>query len=204
MPKTAIIQRRCCWFVITTNFGGSASPSSDVIGPEIKAFINNTTSYISGEYDNQIQLLLKLEDESGINISSLSFGQDIEAILNDSMPFTLNDLYRSEINNYRKGNITLSLDNLASGLNMMRIKAWDNVGNSNSTAFEFQVKKNSNYITKINNYPNPFINSASFLVEHLLEGENVELIIEILDRKGSKVASLYQEYLRANTVLTLP
>ena len=131
--------------------GGSASPSSDVIGPEIKAFINNTTSYISGEYDNQIQLLLKLEDESGINISSLSFGQDIEAILNDSMPFTLNDLYRSEINNYRKGNITLSLDNLASGLNMMRIKAWDNVGNSNSTAFEFQVKKN-NYITKINNY----------------------------------------------------
>lgn len=184
--------------------GGTAEQLSDSSGPTIKAYINDTTTNISGEYEDQLNLILKFEDESGINVSPLGFGQEIRLILNDSINYELNDLYLANINNFQKGRIELSLNDLPPSTNSIYVEAWDNAGNSSILVEEFTVKQNTSYITEINNHPNPFNLGTVFFIEHLLEGENLELGIDIHDRNGAKITTLYQEYLSANSVLTLP
>ena len=183
--------------------GGSDIPLNDDNGPSIKVFLEDTTRQISGIYPDQVLVILKLNDESGINISDLGFGQDIRMVLNDSIEFILNKEYQSDLDSFTNGTVSLWLDDLASGLNHLYIEAWDNAGNFNSIVQEFTVQENTSYITEINNHPNPFDNRTLFHIEHLLENENLELTIDVYDRNGVKVASLNQEYLRAGSVLTL-
>lgn len=184
--------------------GGSSFQNSDSSGPTIRAFINDTTTSIAGEYENQLRLILKFEDESGINISPLGFGQDLKLILNDSIQFNLNDRYSANIDNYREGTVEISLKDLPKSTNTFLVEAWDNAGNSSVLTDQFDVQENTSYISEINNHPNPFNYETVFFVQHLLEGENIALGIDIHDRNGAKITTLYREYLSANSVLTLP
>ncbi len=184
--------------------GGTSDPVLDREGPQIDLYINDTTKAISGEYDNQVELFIQLEDETGINISNLGLGQDIKLIINDSTELILNEQLAYQNGSYQSGNISVSLNNLIPGINRFYLEAWDNVGNPSAIEQEFSVKENTNYLIEINNHPNPFLNETLFFVEHLLEDENIELEIDIHDSNGAKILTLYREYLSANSTLRVP
>ena len=172
--------------------------------PEIELFVNDTTVAIQPTYDTDITLILKLFDQSGINISNNGLGQNLSLTLNDSVTFNLNQNYEGALDNFRKGIAVFRLDNLPSGVNRITITAWDVHGNSSTKNQELNVIENTSSITVINNYPNPFSNETQFNIEHLLNDENLEVQIDILNLKGDVIRTINQEFLRASDQLSIP
>ena len=176
--------------------GGSAlSVLADNQPPNIRPFINDTTSVKSSVLVKpNANLILKLFDESGINISENGIGQNLSATLNDSVTFNLNGFYLGQKDNFRKGEVIFPMRELPLGFNSLEIKAWDNHNNLAKATLEFEVSDNSStLITEINNHPNPLVDGTTFSISHNSAREPLELTIEILNIQGEKVISLFSE-----------
>lgn len=183
--------------------GTYQNPNVDVTPPQIKIFLNDTISPISASYNQDVTAIIKFFDESGINISEAVLGQNPTLLLNDSLTFDLNGTYSAELNNFKRGTATINLSSLSPGLNQISVTARDVYGNSATTAMDFMVQAKSSFITEIKSYPNPFIDETFFSVIHDLEGENLEIIVEILNSRGQPVQNLSGEVLSAEETLVV-
>ncbi len=182
--------------------GGTADlEAPDNSPPEILAYLNDTLSNGPFFIKSNATLLVKIVDENGINISQAGIGQEITAVLNDSVQFNLNPFFTTIKDDFTIGWVDFPLRNLHSGPNRLTIKAWDNYNNSQTSTLEFIVSDdNSTLITDITNFPNPFITSTTFSIAHNSAGERVELTVEIFNNRGEKITSLYQTASSANSV----
>ncbi len=181
--------------------GTYESLTADNTPPEIRIFLNDTLSNISGSYGQDVNAIIKFSDDSGINISDIVLGQNLSLTLNDTLNINLNNRYIGELNSFNKGIVEIELTNLQEGINEILVSARDIQGNSTTKMIEFNVVTKSSFITEIKAYPNPFINEAFFSVSHDLEGENIEINIEILNSRGQPVQILTGEILSAETPL---
>lgn len=179
------------------------TPASDLTPPQIRIFLNDTVSTVTGPYDQDVTTIIKLSDESGINISDAVLGQNLSLTLNDSITFNLNGQYIAELDNFRKGVVWFPLSELPTGINTLSVNARDIYGNSSIETVEFQVEAKSSFITEIKSYPNPFIDETFFSVSHDLTGENLELEVEILNSRGQPVQVLKGEVLSAEENLVV-
>lgn len=160
--------------------------------PTIRPFLNDTSKVQTYFVKPDTDLILLLEDENGINISTSGIGQDISATLNDSVTYSLNDFYTTQLDSFQKGIVNFPMRNLPLGANRLDIKVWDTHNNVSNAILEFVVTdENSTSISEINAYPNPFINNMTFAVTHNSAGRSLELVIEVFNQKGEKVTSLY-------------
>lgn len=184
--------------------GTSENIIEDNISPEINLFVNDTTLTIQPTYDTDVILIIKLFDQSGINISNNGLGQNLSLTLNDSITFNLNDNYEAALDNFKKGFAVFSIDDLPAGINEIKITAWDIHGNSSTEIQELSITENTSIITVINNHPNPFSNETQFNIQHLLNGENIEVEIDVLNLKGEIISTINQEFLSASDQLTIP
>lgn len=174
--------------------GTSTEGALDTTPPEVHAFMNDTTQSGLMLVKPDADLLLKLFDENGINISESGIGQSISATLNDSVTYNLNSFFNAETDNFRKGSVLFPLRNLPLGLNEFEVRAWDNYNNLSKTRLSFNVTdENSTIIKEINAYPNPFVENTTFSVSHNSAGEALEMVVEIINARGEKVTSVYSE-----------
>lgn len=165
---------------------------ADLSPPVIRPFLNDTTEVQTYYVKPDADLILLLEDENGINISTSGIGQDITATLNDSVTYSLNDFYTTQLDNFQKGIVSFPMRNLPIGSNKLDIKVWDTHNNTSNSSLEFIVTdENSASISEIKAYPNPFSNNMTFAVTHNSAGQSLELVVEIFNQKGEKVTSLY-------------
>lgn len=172
--------------------GTSQNILADLTPPVIRPFLNDTSLVRSYFVKPDTDLILLLEDENGINISTSGIGQDITATLNDSITYSLNDFYRTTLDNFKKGIVDFPMRNLPIGNNRLDIKVWDTHNNVSTTSLEFIVTdQNSASISEIKAYPNPFINNMTFAITHNSAGQAVELVVEIFNQRGEKVTALY-------------
>lgn len=183
--------------------GTSGSFDTDNTAPTISLFANDTTSTINGSYSPNLLFIIKLFDESGINISNSALGQHISLTINDSVSYNLNESYTATQNNFRKGIALFKGSDLQSGMNLIKVKAWDTHGNSATLTQEILIAENSSPITVINNDPNPFLIETQFNIQHLFTGENLEVGIEILNIKGEPVTAIFKEILRAEELIQI-
>ncbi|MFT6828122.1 MAG: hypothetical protein ACJAZV_001413 [Roseivirga sp.] len=171
--------------------GTSSNPINDNAAPDIRAFINDSTSVKKIIVKRDASLFLKVFDESGINISESGIGQNLSATLNDSITYNLNGFYQAVKDDFRKGEVDFPLRSLPLGINILEIKVWDNFNNLATTSIQFEVtSENSTLISEINSYPNPLVSSTTFSVSHNSAGEALEILIEIINSKGETVTSL--------------
>ncbi|MCO6357894.1 type IX secretion system sortase PorU [Roseivirga pacifica] len=184
--------------------GTGTNVTTDLTPPSIELALNDFEAPYQTSYQGNVLLLARLSDESGINISNLGFGQNINLTINDSASYTLNDYFISEKDDFSRGTISFPLNNLAPGANIVNLKAWDNFGNSNTASIEVIIKENSSAITEIKNYPNPLESETHFLIEHTLIGENVDVKIEILTLNGQPVTAFGESFINAERVLSVP
>ncbi|WP_323757740.1 type IX secretion system sortase PorU [Roseivirga sp.] len=175
--------------------GGTAQNLyEDNIPPSIRTFINDSTPVIRPVLKRDATLILKLFDESGINISENGIGQNLSVTLNDSVTYNLNSFYDADKDNFRKGEALFPMRDLPLGINTLEIKAWDNYNNLTKKMFEFTVtNENSTIITEINSYPNPLIENTTFNISHNSAGEPLDLWIEIINAQGEKVISIHSD-----------
>ena len=180
--------------------GGTAQNiTADNTPPSIQTFINDSTLVTKPVVKRDAMLILKLFDESGINISENGIGQNLSVTLNDSVTYNLNGFYNARKDNFRKGEASFPMRDLPLGVNTLEIRAWDNYNNLAKSSFDFEVTdENSTVITEINSYPNPLVENTTFNISHNSAGEPLELRIDIINAQGENVISLYSEIERGS------
>ena len=167
----------------------------DTVGPQIQAFMNDESFIDGGTTNESPNLVLKLEDISGINTSITAVDHDITAILdgNEGEPIILNDFYQTELDDYTKGTVTYKLRNLSVGTHTLKIKAWDTYNNSSETTLTFTVISDSKLVlSNVLNYPNPFVSYTEFWFNHNKPNEPLEVQVQIFTVSGKLVKTLNQ------------
>ncbi len=177
--------------------GGTAdsiTPDSD--GPQVKVFMNEESFAFGGTTDENPILLVKLEDESGINTVGNGIGRDITAVLDENSQSTLvlNEFYESDLDSYQSGSLRYRLQNLEPGRHNIRVKAWDVHNNSGEGYTEFLVAESAELaLRQVLNYPNPFTTRTEFMFEHNRPGDLMQVMVEIFTVSGRRVKTLVQD-----------
>lgn len=158
-------------------------------GPTIRLYMNDE-SFISGGITNDSPIFIaKLEDENGINTTS-GIGHDIVAILDgdESNPFILNEFYQTNVDDYTKGSTQYKFSDLADGLHTISLKAWDVYNNSATAEIQFIVAGDDKLeITRVLNYPNPFVNYTEFWFNHNRPFEPLDVQVQVFTVAGKIV-----------------
>ena len=175
---------------LSVQIGGiNENAPEDNQGPTINLFMNDE-SFVSGGVTNDSPILIaKLEDENGINTAS-GIGHDMIAILDgdESNPIVVNDYYQAEVDDYTKGVTNYQLRDLEKGLHTLTFKAWDVYNNSSTAEIQFIVAGDDELkITKVLNYPNPFVNYTEFWFNHNRPFEPLEVQVQVFTVTGKVV-----------------
>lgn len=177
-------------FNLDLNVGGlNMDAPEDNTGPTIRLFMNDET-FVSGGVTNDSPILIaKLEDENGINTAS-GIGHDLIAILDgdEANPIVVNEYYQAEVDDFTRGTTTYRLRDLEEGLHTLTFKAWDVYNNSSTAEIQFIVAgDNSLEISRILNYPNPFVNYTEFWFNHNRPFEPLEVQVQVFTVTGKVV-----------------
>ncbi len=170
--------------------GGTVpNPGNDNTPPEMNLYINDD-SFVSGQTVGQNSLFIaRISDESGVNISSNGFNQDITLRLNDGDPINLNDYYQANLDTYQSGTVLYPLQNLDPGEYSATLKIWDAYNNSSEKTVDFYVSDQPVIrLYNVMNYPNPVSLSGletTFTFEHDRQGEELIVNLDIYDMRGS-------------------
>lgn len=171
-------------------------------GPMIQLFMNDE-SFVDGEItDNSPFLLAKLQDDNGINTAG-GIGHDIVAVLDgdESNPIILNEFYEAEVDDYGEGEVLYKLRDLEEGLHTLSFKAWDTYNNSSTADIQFRVASSDGLdITRVLNYPNPFVNYTEFWFHHNQPFEPLNVQIQVFTVSG-KVVWTHNETITTDSFL---
>ncbi len=162
---------------------------ADTTPPTARLYMNDET-FVNGGITNESPIFLAfLEDENGINTAS-GIGHDIIAYLDgkETLPYTLNDYYQTELDNYKKGKIRYQFRNLSLGLHTLTFKAFDVYNNLITQELQFIVVGNETLtLTNVLNYPNPFVNFTQFWFTHNRPFEPLEVQVQVMTVTGKVV-----------------
>lgn len=172
--------------------GINENAPEDNIGPVINLFMNDE-NFVSGGITNESpNLLVKLQDDNGINTAS-GIGHDITAIIDgdETNPIVLNDYYQANVDDYTNGKVTYPFRDLEPGLHTLTVKAWDVYNNSSTAEIQFVVydKDEELVINNVLNYPNPFVNYTEFWFNHN-SVEPLDVSVQIFTVSGKLVRTL--------------
>ncbi len=162
--------------------------------PVIRLYMNDYNFADGGITNSEPFLLAKLYDENGINTAG-GIGHDIVAVLDDrsDQTFILNDYYVADPNTYQQGKIKFKLFDLQPGEHTIKLTAWDTYNNKGTAEIRFRVVENKELeITRVLNYPNPFIDYTEFWFTHNRPYENLDVQVEVFDVAGNLVWSYWK------------
>ena len=177
----------------TLQIGGiNENAAEDNLGPNINLYMNDE-NFVSGGITNESPtLLVKLQDENGINTAS-GIGHDIVALLDgdEVNPYVLNNYYVTELDDYTRGGLSFPYRDLEPGLHTLTVKAWDVYNNSSTAELQFRVfDENENLVIEnVLNYPNPFVNYTEFWFSHN-SSEVLDVSVQIFTVSGKIVRTL--------------
>jgi hypothetical protein len=175
--------------------GINKNAPEDNTPPEIALYMDDTSFVNGGSTRKSTLLLARLSDESGINIYKSEFGQDITAVLDSGEEIVLNDFFRTDVDTYQSGWVRYPIIDLPEGKHTLTLKAWDIYNNSSTSSLDFFVYDGARLtIGELLNYPNPFSEKTTFLIDHNQPGSDIEVTIRIFDRQGKLVHQILTNY----------
>jgi len=173
--------------------GINTNAPEDNTGPTIQLYMNDLNFVDGGNTNESPTFIAVLEDENGINTSITAVDHDIVAILDGDQnnPIILNDYYETDLNNYKKGQVSYPLRNLSPGLHTITLKVWDTYNNLSESTFTFFVVDDSDLVlTNVLNYPNPFISHTEFWFNHNKPNQLLNVQVQIFTVSGKLVKTI--------------
>jgi hypothetical protein len=173
--------------------GINENAPEDLVGPEIKLFLNDESFIDGGNTNASPNLIAVLSDNSGINTSITAVDHDIIGVLDgdSSNPIILNDFYQTELDDFTNGKVNYKLRDLAVGPHTLKLKAWDTYNNSSEATLNFVVVSNEILnLENVLNYPNPFVNYTEFWFNHNKPNEPLEVQVQVFTVSGKLVKTI--------------
>ncbi|MDP3927970.1 MAG: type IX secretion system sortase PorU [Bacteroidota bacterium] len=178
----------------TILIGGTAdSAEVDNKGPDIKLFLNDDKFINGGITNENPKLIARLFDENGINTTGRGIGRDLIYVLNNNQTqaVIVNDFYQATLNSYQSGEVNVPIAGLPVGKHQLKFRAYDVYNNVSEASLDFEVKSAAKpSIERLLNYPNPFNNLTTFHFDHNLNGQDMQVMIQIFTVNGKLVKSL--------------
>ena len=133
-------------------------------------------------------LVAAISDSSGINLSTAGIGHNMTIVIDDEMSYTdVSDYYTPDTTGY-SGVIFYPISNLDEGEHTLKLRVWDNEGNSSTTHLYFSVLKGkAPDIYKVYADQNPARTSTNFYIEHDQPDETITVGISIYNINGMLV-----------------
>lgn len=173
--------------------GTDANALADDKGPLVEVFMNTEDFVFGGMTDPNPTLLVKLEDDNGINVAGNSIGHDLEGVLDNKTQNTylLNDFYEAALDDYTKGEVRFPLSEIPDGRHSVNVRAWDVANNPAEGYTEFVVASSAEVaLAHVLNYPNPFVNATCFQFDHNMANQELEVLIQIFTISGRLVKTI--------------
>lgn len=151
--------------------GSNPAPITDRTGPRVRAFVGDTT-FVSGGYAAAgSDLVVRLDDETGINTVGLGVGHELLLVVNgdEASAIDLGSRFVADAGAPNRGEVRYRLTNLRPGLNRLRVRAWDVVGNVTETEVVVEVAETADLdVRRVLAFPNPAVASGPvrFVFEH--------------------------------------
>ncbi|WP_128762324.1 type IX secretion system sortase PorU [Leeuwenhoekiella aestuarii] len=174
--------------------GLNENAPDDNVGPLINLYMNDENFVNGGVTNTSPTLLVKLEDENGINTAG-GIGHDLIAIIDgdEENPIILNEFYESDVDNFSLGGALRTLRDLEPGLHTVTVIAWDTYNNSSTADLQFVVAGDEELkLEHVLNYPNPFVNYTEFWFNHNRPYEPLEIQVQIFTVTGKVVKTINQ------------
>ncbi|GMQ24924.1 type IX secretion system sortase PorU [Algoriphagus sp. oki45] len=178
--------------------GISPTPPADSEGPEISILPGGkaTSPYLFSS--PSIPVEVNLEDPSGINISDLVSEELLTLQVNEEEPVYVGRLFEAEEGGFSKGKLSTRISGLKEGKNLIRVRAWDNLGNGSESQIEIQVEGSQELrILSYQVFPNPASEVANFELSHNRPGQNLLLTLEVYNLLGQILFSKSYRLVRA-------
>lgn len=176
--------------------GSSNSVLNDTQGPEMTIFLNDENFAPGGITGENPLLIVKVNDQHGVNTVGNGIGHNITATLtseNETQKIDLNEYYESKLDSYQEGEIQYPLTKLTPGNYKLSVKAWDVLNNSSEKTTEFTVLDSKEFsIDRVYNYPNPFTTTTGFQFEHNRPGDQLDVMVQIFTVSGKLVKTIQQ------------
>ena len=173
--------------------GSSGNGIVDDVPPRVDVFMNDESFVSGGITNNDPILLVKLQDDFGINVTGNAIGHDITSVLNNitSEASVLNDFFESDTDSYTSGMVRYPLKDLPAGKHTIKVKAWDIANNSAEKSTEFLVVNGQQeFLDRVLNYPNPFTTNTRFEFDHDLNNTNLNIHVYIYSVSGKLVKTV--------------
>ncbi len=166
--------------------GTEKNPASDTTPPFIELFMGDTTFVNGGVTSPNTTLVVKLEDASGINISSYDAAYSLVAELDGGdQPYVLSDYYEASTDDFTRGWVYYPMANLAPGKHTITVKAWDNHNNPAQASIDFWVTDGQVLVIEsLGNTPNPFQDETRLYFTHNRSGDDLEAELYIYSITG--------------------
>ena len=163
----------------------------DLTGPEINAYLGDSTFVNGGITSPNTILVARLKDDSGINISSYGIGNGLTATIDDEETiYNLNDYYSADMDNFKRGWIHFPLYDLSPGSYTITVKAWDVFNNPSQQTIDFTVTENDDIVIEdFGAYPNPFTENTTLFFTHNMAGDDLQTMLTLYDLSGNVIGS---------------
>lgn len=163
--------------------------TTDTIGPDITYCYLNSVDFSDGDIINESPMLVAaISDSSGINISTAGIGHNMTITIDETLSFTdVSDYYTPDTTGI-SGVICYPINDLDEGEHTLKLRVWDNEGNSSTVhlAFTVQVGK-APEIVKVYADQNPARTSTNFFIEHDQPDETITVTLTIYNINGMPI-----------------
>jgi hypothetical protein len=176
--------------------GVDTAAVADTLGPRIAVYMNALTFQSGGVVKNDPTLIVRLEDESGINTSTVGVGHQLSATISQPVrTIDLSNYYRSDLDTYRSGEVRYVVRDLSDGRYSLRVKAWDIHNNSSEAEIVFEVHAADDFaMLHVANYPNPFSRSTTFTFQRT-SVDPIDVEVKIYSLAGRLLQSVQRKAL---------
>ncbi|MDL2244991.1 type IX secretion system sortase PorU [Parabacteroides sp. OttesenSCG-928-J18] len=150
--------------------GTNPNKPEDNEGPEIRSLYLNDSTFVSGDKVNPAPLFVaNVWDQSGINVSNNTVGQDIMLIIdgNSSLSYSLNNYFENISGHEGEARIVFPIPELSEGEHTAEFMIWDIHSNSTRDTITFIVEKGLKPdLIEVNATPNPARERVEFRLDH--------------------------------------
>lgn len=204
-------QSHAAGYTENTIVGGTAAdPRDDAVGPDVALYLNDTTFVSGGMTPADPRLIVRLEDESGINTVGAGVGHEMLLVVDgdEQHAVDVSDRFESDPDSYRTGRVTYSFDEypveLADGPHSLSLRAWDVVNNSTTEMLDFYISSSEDVVLQnVYNYPNPTSGHTRFVFEHNQPtGTTADVEIRIYTLAGRPIRTIEPEEALPSGVLS--
>ncbi|MDX1438804.1 MAG: type IX secretion system sortase PorU [Rubricoccaceae bacterium] len=192
-------------FIISETAG---EPLNDTRGPEIRAFINDSTFVSGGLVGPDPTLLVRLFDENGINTVGTGVGHELLVTFDDD-PATAVEVgrfYEGDLDSYQSGTVRFPLPDQEPGPHKLTVTAWDVANNSSTAELSYVLSASEDLeLRNVYNYPNPTPGPTRFMFEHnYTPGSMANIQVRIFTLSGRPVRTLEAEELLTGGIVQIP